>query len=99
MVCGIDVQRIHLIAFGMACALAASGGTLVAVMVAQARGRGTLFAVLLFPVLVPLLVMAVALTRQAVSGEPAPVELYQLLLYDASVIVAGLMLFPVLWNP
>lgn len=77
----------------------AAASTLVAVMVAQARGRGTLFAVLLFPVLVPLLVMAVALTRQAVSGEPAPVELYQLLLYDASVIVAGLMLFPVLWNP
>jgi heme exporter protein B len=77
----------------------AGASTLVAVMVAQARGRGTLFAVLLFPVLVPLLVMAVALTRQAVSGEPAPVELYQLLLYDASVIVAGLMLFPVLWNP
>lgn len=77
----------------------AAASTLVAVMVAQARGRGTLFAVLLFPVLVPLLVMAVALTRQAVSGEPAPVELYQLLLYDASVIVAGLMIFPVLWNP
>lgn len=77
----------------------AATSTLVAVMVAQARGRGTLFAVLLFPVLVPLLVMAVALTRQAVSGEPAPVELYQLLLYDASVIVVGLMLFPVLWNP
>lgn len=77
----------------------AATSTLVAVMVAQARGRGTLFAVLLFPVLVPLLVMAVALTRQAVSGEPAPVEIFQLVLYDASVIVVGLMLFPVLWNP
>jgi hypothetical protein len=43
--------------------------------------------------------MAVALTRQAVSGEPAPVEIYQLVLYDASVIVVGLMLFPVVWNP
>jgi branched-chain amino acid transport system permease protein len=34
LVCGIDVQRIHMIAFGLACALAAAGGTLVAVMVA-----------------------------------------------------------------
>jgi branched-chain amino acid transport system permease protein len=34
MVCGIDVQRIHMIAFGLASALAAAGGTLVAVMVA-----------------------------------------------------------------
>lgn len=77
----------------------AAASTLVAVMVAQARARGTLFAVLLFPVLVPLLVMAVALTREAVSGEPAAVGLLQLVLYDASVIVAGLMLFPAMWNP
>jgi heme exporter protein B len=77
----------------------AAASTLVAVMVAQARARGTLFAVLLFPVLVPLLVMAVALTRQAVSGEPANVGLLPLVLYDASVIVAGLMLFPAMWNP
>src|SRR6266851_9667357 len=33
-VCGINVQRIHLFAFGIACALAAAGGSLVAVMVA-----------------------------------------------------------------
>lgn len=77
----------------------AAASTLVAVMVAQARALGTLFAVLLFPVLVPLLVMAVALTREAVSGEPAAVGLLQLVLYDASVIVAGLMLFPAMWNP
>jgi branched-chain amino acid transport system permease protein len=33
-VCGIDVQRIHLLAFGLASALAAAGGSLIAVMVA-----------------------------------------------------------------
>jgi len=33
-VCGINVARIHLIAFGIGSALAAAGGTLVAVMVA-----------------------------------------------------------------
>jgi len=33
-VCGVDVERVHLIAFGIASALAAAGGTLVAVMVA-----------------------------------------------------------------
>jgi heme exporter protein B len=80
--------------FGLAVA-----STLVATMVAQARGKGTLFAVLLFPVLVPLLIMVVALTRQAMAGEPAGVALVQLLLYDASVLVAALMLFPALWSP
>jgi branched-chain amino acid transport system permease protein len=33
-VCGIDVQRIHLLTFGLASALAAAGGTLIAVIVA-----------------------------------------------------------------
>jgi heme exporter protein B len=77
----------------------ASASTLIAVMVAQARGRATLFAVLLFPVLVPLLVMVVKLTQEAVTGEPAGAALTQLVLYDASVTVAALMLFPAMWNP
>ncbi|HXG05622.1 MAG TPA: branched-chain amino acid ABC transporter permease [Candidatus Binatia bacterium] len=34
MVCGIDVQRVHLITFGLASALAAAGGSLLAVIVA-----------------------------------------------------------------
>jgi len=34
MVCGIDVQRIHLVTFGLASALAAAGGALIAVIVA-----------------------------------------------------------------
>ncbi len=34
LVCGIDVGRIHMLAFGVAAALAAAGGSLVAVMVA-----------------------------------------------------------------
>lgn len=77
----------------------AAGSTLVAAIIAQARGQGTLFAVLSFPVLLPLLLLAVELTRNAVLGDPAGVALSQLILYDASVTVAGLMLFPVVWNP
>jgi len=34
MVCGVNVQRIHLLTFGLASALAAAGGTLLAVIVA-----------------------------------------------------------------
>ena len=77
----------------------AAGSTLVAAIVAQARGKAALFAVLAFPVLVPLLLLAVALTRACVGGDPAEGVLRQLLLYDASVTVAGLMLFPAVWNP
>lgn len=77
----------------------AAGSTLVGAMISQARGKGTLFSVLAFPVLLPLLVMAVELTRAAAAGNAAGVALPVLLLYDASVTVAGFMLFPIVWNP
>jgi len=77
----------------------AAGSTLVAAIIAQARSKGTLFAVLSFPVLLPLLLLAVEVTRNAVLGDAAGVALPQLLLYDASVTIAGLMLFPAVWNP
>lgn len=77
----------------------AAGGTLVASIIAQARGSAALFSVLALPVLLPLLVLAIELTRSAVSGDPAPVASRQLLLYDGSVTVAGLLLFPAVWNP
>jgi heme exporter protein B len=77
----------------------ASGSTLVAAIIAQARSKGTLFSVLSFPVLLPLLVITVDLTRGATAGDPGGVALPVLLLYDAAVTVAGLMLFPAVWNP
>ncbi len=77
----------------------AVGSTLVAAIIAQARSKGTLFSVLSFPILLPLLILVIELTRNAVLGEPAGMALAQLLLYDASVSIFGLMLFPVVWNP
>jgi len=77
----------------------AAGSTLVAAIIAQARGKGTLFAVLSFPVLLPLLLLAVELTRDAVLGAAPGMALSQLMLYDASISVAGFMLFPTVWNP
>ena len=77
----------------------AVGSTLVAAIIAQARSKGTLFSVMAFPILLPLLLLAVELTRNAFQGGSGGVALSQLLLYDASVSVAGLMLFPVIWNP
>lgn len=77
----------------------AAGSTLIAAMIGQAQSKGTLFAVLSFPVLLPLLIFAVQLSRAAVSGEPPGDALLVLLLYDGSLTVASLMLFPVIWNP
>jgi heme exporter protein B len=76
-----------------------AAGTLTAAMVAQARIHGALFAVLSFPIMLPLLIFAVQLTRAAVTGEAAPVALHQAFLYDATLTIVGLMLFPAIWNP
>lgn len=101
VVMNLDVARP-----GLLIATLAAGGfglavcsTLVAAIIAQARGKGTLFAVLSFPVLLPLLLLAVELTRGAFAGGTPGVALVQLLLYDGAVTTAGLMLFPVVWNP
>jgi len=51
-VCGVDVERIHLIAFGAACALAAAGGSLVAVMVAIQPEMGQVYTFKSFLVIV-----------------------------------------------
>ncbi|KAB2962941.1 MAG: heme ABC transporter permease CcmB [Thermoanaerobaculia bacterium] len=77
----------------------AAATTVLAAIVAQGRGATTLFAALAFPLLVPLAVLAVAATRSALLGGEAGPVLVQLLLYDGSIVVAGFLLFPVIWNP
>jgi branched-chain amino acid transport system permease protein len=51
-VCGINVQRIHMLAFGIACALAAGGGSLVAVVVAIQPEMGQVYTFKSFLVIV-----------------------------------------------
>lgn len=78
----------------------AVGSTLIAAMVAQARVRGPLFAVLAFPILLPLLKLAVDASLAAASGSPdAALGLELALLFDAMLLTAGLMLFPLVWQP
>lgn len=98
----VEVERIGV--FAAALALGAVGlagaSTLIAAIAAQGEGKTTLFPVLALPVLVPLLLLAVTLSRAAFDEtsllEPA---MTQLLLYDGTVVVAGFMLFPAVWNP
>ena len=98
---GVSVERpglllVALLAGGYGLAL---GGTLISAIIAQAQGGGTLFAVLGLPIFLPLLVLAIALTRGALGVELGASLVVPLLLYDATVTVAGLMIFPSVWNP
>jgi len=85
-----------LLAGGIGLALAS---TLLAAIAAQAQGRAALFPILAFPVLLPLVLLAIELTRGAVGGGAGDGVLANLVLYDATMAVAGLMLFPFVWNP
>ena len=85
-----------LFAGGVGLALAS---TLLAAIAAQAQGRAALFPILAFPVLLPLLLLAIELTRGAVGGAVGDGVVANLVLYDATMAVAGLMLFPLVWNP
>lgn len=88
-----------------AAALAAGGlavagaTTLLAAIVAQGRGASTLFAVLALPILLPALALAVAAARVALTGVGEGDLLSLLVLYDGSIVVAGFLLFPAIWNP
>lgn len=82
----------------------AIGSTLTAAMVAQTQVRGPLFAVLAFPILLPLLKFAIEATIGAGSADPVLLErssvaLKMAFLYDGTLTVAGFMLFPPIWNP
>src|SRR5581483_1114216 len=52
MVCGVDVERVHRVTFGIASALAAAGGSLVAVMVAIQPEMGQVYTFKSFLVIV-----------------------------------------------
>jgi heme exporter protein B len=77
----------------------AVGSTLIAAMVSQARSRGPLFAVLAFPVLLPVVKLAIEASLGAVLGEPAEMALMLVFLYDSMITIASLMLFPAIFNP
>ncbi len=79
----------------------ATATTLLAAIIAQASFKGGLFAVLAFPLIVPLLVVSIRATTLAIGGsawsQGAPL-LQFLLAYALATFVASLMLFRFVWE-
>jgi heme exporter protein B len=75
--------------------------TLIAAIIARASVKGALFAVLSFPLLVPLLVVAIQGTALALQGEgwePGAAPLQVLIAYTLALFVASLFLFGSVWE-
>lgn len=104
MLIGLDIRQFPLFmsvlamgTIGLACST-----TIVAAIIAKASIKGVLFAVLSFPLILPVLIMAIKGTQKALSvglGFGAAIgELQVLVSYAAIMLIAGFLLFEFVWN-
>jgi heme exporter protein B len=92
-------QLVTVLALGMAGLAGAS--TLLAALISKTTNRGSLFVVLAFPILLPLLVCAINGSVAAFLGtQPAEVRanLLALTAYLVATVTASLLLFEYVWN-
>ncbi len=76
----------------------AGASTLIAAIIAKASAKGELFAVLSFPILLPLLIAAIAGTRNALEGRGGSGEVQLLASYLIVMVTVSLMLFDFVWE-
>lgn len=81
---------------GLVCAT-----TIIAAIISKARAKGSLFAVLSFPILLPLLITAIDGTRLSIEGESFSAgwgDLRLLISYVVVMFVASILLFDFVWS-
>ena len=79
----------------------AISSTLIAAIIAKAGSKGTLYPVLSFPILLPLILTSVQLTSFAIDGIPISEAVFELAIvvcYDIIMISASYMLFDFIWK-
>ncbi len=77
----------------------ASVTTILASMIARAGGKGSLFTVISFPVLIPVLSVLISVTEKTLeAGAGVPWDnLIFLLAFSGAVVAISFLLFPVIW--
>lgn len=79
----------------------AGASTIIAAIIAKAGSKGTLYPVLSFPILLPLILTLLELTKQAIDGvsvSEASVYLIVLICYNVVILTASYMLFDFIWK-
>jgi heme exporter protein B len=79
----------------------AVSSTIIAAIIAKAGAKGTLYPVLSFPILLPLILTSVRLTLFAIDGTTIEESIFELAIiacYDALMISASYMLFDFIWK-
>ncbi len=79
----------------------AVSSTIIAAIISKASAKGTLYPVLAFPILLPLILTLLELTKFAIDGKTiteAYVELAVLICYDVIMLTASYLLFDFIWK-
>ena len=79
----------------------AVSSTMIAAIISKASSKGTLYPVLSFPILLPLILTLLELTKFSMDGktiEESFVELAILVSYDVIMLTAGYLLFDFIWK-
>jgi heme exporter protein B len=97
----IENFAIFLCAFFLGSVGLASASTIIAAIIAKANTKGTLYPVLSFPILLPLLMTTINMTQLSIEGanfEEAIGQIRILLSYSVVVITASYLLFDYIWK-
>lgn len=79
----------------------AASSTIIAAIISKASSKGTLYPVLSFPILLPLILTLLELTKFAIDGisvSEALTEILVLVSYDVIMITASYLLFDFIWK-
>jgi heme exporter protein B len=79
----------------------AVSSTIIAAIISKAGAKGTLYPVLSFPILLPLILTSVKLTEFALDGTSIEESMFELAIvasYDVIMISASYMLFDFIWK-
>jgi heme exporter protein B len=79
----------------------AISSTIIAAIIAKASSKGTLYPVLSFPILLPLILILIETTKLAMDGASiveSSVELAVLFCYDIIMLAASYLLFDFIWK-
>lgn len=79
----------------------AISSTIIAAIISKAGAKGTLYPVLSFPILLPLILTSVQLTLFSIDGtgfEKSKFELAVVICYDVIMLTASYMLFDFIWK-
>lgn len=97
----IKSLSVFLVAFLIGNVGIAVSSTVIAAIIARASSKGTLYPVLSFPILLPLILILVDLTKQTMDGTTfaeSMVELSILFCYDILMSAVSFLLFDFIWQ-